>query len=329
MIRKGAEIKGAIIGSPGRPPEGRKNKWKRSGNLFGLRRKDRWESSGGNGGGRGSKAYIMPYEKRPYLSISVLVVIIAGCLCCELFIPYDPARMMLDQVSSAPSAAHLFGTDTLGRDLFSVIWYGGRISITVGILATAISTAIAVVYGTASGLASNRADDVFMRFSEILMSIPQILLVLFLQAIWGKATVFSISVVIGITGWMPIAKMVRSEVRQLRNAGFVMAARTMGAGFFYILRRHLMPGFLSAIMFMVVTNIGGAIAMEATLSFMGLGLPPAVISWGSLLSLSQKAMLTGAWWMLVIPGAFLVVTLLCITQIGEYMRVYNRRGRLL
>lgn len=314
MIRKGVEIKGAIIGSPGRPSEGGRGSWER---------KD------GNGRRRRSETYVMPYEKRPYISISVLTIIIAGCLFCGLFIPYDPTRMMLDQISAAPSAAHLFGTDTLGRDLFSVIWYGGRISITVGTLATAISTAIAVVYGTASGLASDRADDVLMRFTEILMSMPQVLLVLFLQAIWGQATVLSISAVIGITGWMPIAKMVRSEVRQLRNAGFVMAARTMGAGFFYILRRHLMPGFLPAIMFMVVTNIGSAIAMEATLSFMGLGLPPAVLSWGSLLSLSQKAMLTGAWWILIIPGVFLIVTLLCVTQIGEYMRTHNRRERLI
>jgi len=154
-------------------------------------------------------------------------------------------------------------------------------------------------------------------------------MVIFIQAIWGDATVLSISVVIGITGWMAVAKMVRSEVKQLRNAGFVLAARTMGAGFFYILRKHLMPNFMSAIMFMIVTNIGSAIAMEATLSFMGLGLPTDIISWGSLMSLSQRAMLTGAWWMLLIPGVFLVVTLVCITDIGEYLRTRNRKDRLM
>lgn len=277
----------------------------------------------------GTKKYLQPHEKKPTAAIAILAVIIIGCLTCELFIPYDPGRMMLDQISQPPTGAHIFGTDTLGRDLFSVIWHGGRISITVGLLATLISTIIAVIYGTAAGLASNKLDDLMMRFTEILLSIPQILTVIFIQAIWGEASVISISVVIGITGWMAIAKMVRSEVKQLRNAGFVLAARTMGAGFFYILRKHLMPNFLSAIMFMIVTNIGSAIAMEATLSFMGLGIPTDIISWGSLMSLSQRAMLTGAWWMLIIPGVLLVVTLICITDIGEYMRVRDRKDRLM
>ncbi|MBQ4595760.1 MAG: ABC transporter permease [Firmicutes bacterium] len=275
------------------------------------------------------KKYLQPHEKKPITAISILAVIILGCLICEIFIPYDPTRMMLDQISQPPSGAHIFGTDTLGRDLFSVIWHGGRISITVGLLATLISTVIAVIYGTAAGLAGKKVDDLLMRFTEILLSIPQILMVIFIQAIWGDATVLSISVVIGITGWMAVAKMVRSEVKQLRNAGFVLAARTMGAGFFYILRKHLMPNFMSAIMFMIVTNIGSAIAMEATLSFMGLGLPTEIISWGSLMSLSQRAMLTGAWWILLIPGIFLVVTLICITDIGEYLRTRNRRERLM
>ncbi|MBR6798577.1 MAG: ABC transporter permease [Firmicutes bacterium] len=273
--------------------------------------------------------FLQSHEVFPIASVTILAVIIIGCIICEIFIPYDPTRMMLDQISQPPSGAHIFGTDTLGRDLFSVVWHGGRISITVGLLATLISTVIAVIYGTAAGLAGKKVDDLLMRFTEILLSIPQILMVIFIQAIWGDATVLSISVVIGITGWMAVAKMVRSEVKQLRNAGFVLAARTMGAGFFYILRKHLMPNFMSAIMFMIVTNIGSAIAMEATLSFMGLGLPTDIISWGSLMSLSQRAMLTGAWWMLLIPGVFLVVTLICITDIGEYMRNRNRKDRLM
>ena len=273
--------------------------------------------------------FLQSHEVFPIASVTILAIIIIGCIICEIFIPYDPTRMMLDQISQPPSGAHIFGTDTLGRDLFSVVWHGGRISITVGLLATLISTVIAVIYGTAAGLAGKKVDDLLMRFTEILLSIPQILMVIFIQAIWGDATVLSISVVIGITGWMAVAKMVRSEVKQLRNAGFVLAARTMGAGFFYILRKHLMPNFMSAIMFMIVTNIGSAIAMEATLSFMGLGLPTDIISWGSLMSLSQRAMLTGAWWILLIPGVFLVVTLICITDIGEYMRNRNRKDRLM
>lgn len=271
----------------------------------------------------------MSRRRLPYISITVLALIIAGCLIGDMIAINDPYYMELTEISSPPSGEHLFGTDTLGRDIFSIIWCGGRISLTVGLLSALISTVIAVIYGAASGLASDRVDDVMMRFTEILMSIPQILLVMFLQAAMGEANTISISIVIGITGWMPIAKIVRSEVQQLRSSGFVMAARTMGGGFFYILWRHLMPNFMSAIMFMVVTAIGSAIAMEATLSFLGIGLPTDIISWGSLMSLSQRAMLTGAWWILVIPGVFLVVSLICITEIGEYLRLRNRREALM
>ena len=265
----------------------------------------------------------------PYISVTVLTVIVAGCIIGSIVYSDSAYYMQLSEISAAPGRGHIFGTDTLGRDLFSVIWCGGRISLTVGLLATLISTAIAVVYGAAAGLASQREDDMMMRLTEILMSVPQMLFVMFLQAIMGDANVISISVVIGITGWMAVAKMVRSEVRQLRSSGFVMAARSMGGGFFYILYRPLMPNFMSAVMFMIVTNIGGAISMEATLSFLGLGLPAEVVSWGSLMSLSQRAMLSGAWWTLMIPGIFMVITLICITEIGEYLRCRGRRDRLM
>ena len=265
----------------------------------------------------------------PYISVTVLTVIVAVCIIGSIVYSDSAYYMQLSEISAAPGRGHIFGTDTLGRDLFSVIWCGGRISLTVGLLATLISTAIAVVYGAAAGLASQRVDDMMMRLTEILMSVPQMLFVMFLQAIMGDANVISISVVIGITGWMAVAKMVRSEVRQLRSSGFVMAARSMGGGFFYILYRHLMPNFMSAVMFMIVTNIGGAISMEATLSFLWLGLPAEVVSWGSLMSLSQRAMLSGAWWILMIPGIFMVSTLICITEIGEYLRCRGRRDRLM
>ncbi|MCQ4636746.1 ABC transporter permease [Anaerovorax odorimutans] len=268
-------------------------------------------------------------KKLPYLSITILAIITGGCLLAGVLSGQDPYYMNTDAVSQAPSAVHLFGTDTLGRDIFAIIWHGGRLSLMIGLTATLISTAIAIVYGCLSGLAGPRIDDLMMRFTEILMSIPQILLVIFLQAIWGEPTVFSIGIVLGITSWMAVAKMVRSEVRQMREAEYVLAARSMGAGFFYILWNHLMPNFMSAIMFMIVTNLGSAIATEATLSFLGLGLPTGVVSWGSLMSLSQKAMLTGAWWLLIIPGAFLVITLICITEIGEYLRTTGRRDRLI
>lgn len=260
------------------------------------------------------------YEHKPVVSMAVLALMILSCLCCDLFIPKDPAYMDLYNANRAPCAEFLFGTDTMGRDIFSMIFYGGRISLTIGFLATVISTTIAILIGAVSGLSPKWLDDLIMRLTDIFLSIPSLLLIIFIQAILGKASVLSISFVIGITGWTSIAKVVRTEVRQLRRSGYVIAARCMGAGFGRIVRRHLTPNFISGIMFMVVMNIRSAIAAESTLSFMGIGLPLEVISWGSMLSLSEKAMLSGAWWIILIPGVFLIVTLLCVTNIGSYLR---------
>ena len=125
---------------------------------------------------------------------------------------------------------------------------------------------------------------------------------------------------VSVHTWTSIAKVVRTEVRQLRGSEYILAAKCMGGSFFYILRRHLAPNFLSSIMFMVVMNVRSAMIAESTLSFMGIGLPLEVISWGSMLSLAEKALLTNAWWIVVIPGVFLVVTLLCMTNIGHDLR---------
>ena len=160
----------------------------------------------------------------------------------------------------------------------------------------------------------------YKRQTEIFLSVPSLLVVIFLQAILGEANVVTLSLVLGLTSWMSIAKVVRTEVRQLRSSEYVVASRCMGGGFFHVLRRHLAPNFVSSIMFMVVMNIRSAIVSESTLSFMGIGLPLEVISWGSMLSLADRALLSGAWWIIVIPGLFLIVTLMCVTNLGNYLR---------
>lgn len=256
----------------------------------------------------------------PRGGVGVLVVLLLCCLFAEGLMTKDPGYLDLAHCNETPNREFLFGTDTLGRDIFSGIWYGGRISIAIGFLATAISTAIAVVYGSLSGIAPPAVDGVMMRFAEIFLSIPTLLLVLFFQAIWGQASVLSLSVVIGVTSWASIAKVVRTEVRQLRTSEYVVASRCMGGGFFHILRRHLAPNFLASIMFMVVMNVRSAIVSESTLSFLGMGLPLEIISWGSMLSLSEKALMTGSWWIILIPGAFLITLLLCLTNLGNYLR---------
>ena len=261
----------------------------------------------------------------PWISVILLSVIMICCLAAEVIMTKDPAYLDLMNYNAAPNKEFLFGTDTLGRDIFSGIWYGGRISIMIGFLATVISTLIAVVYGSVSGVAPAWIDTLLMRFTEIFLSVPSLLLVLFLQAILGEANVISLSIVIGLTSWASIAKVIRTEVRQIRNSEYVVASKCMGGSFFHILRKHLSPNFTAAIMFMVVMNVRGAIGAESTLSFMGMGLPIEVISWGSMLSLAERALMTESWWIIVFPGAFLVTLLLCLTNIGNYLRKSSSR----
>lgn len=256
----------------------------------------------------------------PFLSITLLSIIVLGCLFCNLIMTKDPTYLDLKNYSMDPNREFWFGTDTMGRDIFSMIWYGGRISLLVGFLATFLSTLIAIVFGSISGCAPKWLDDGLMRLTEILLSVPNLLLVILIQAILGTPNVWSISFVIGVTSWTSIAKIVRTEVRQIRNSDYVIASKCMGGSFWHILWEHLTPNFMSFIMFMVVMNIRSAIVAESTLSFMGIGLPIEKISWGSMLSLADKAMMSKSWWMILIPGLFLVTTLMCITNIGNYLR---------
>ncbi len=275
----------------------------------------------------GIRAQPQPPQKKkkqrkafPWISASLLSAIVLCCMAAELLMTKDPTYLHLVSCNVAPNGEFLFGTDALGRDIFSGIWCGGRISITVGFLATVISTVIAVVYGSVSGVSPSWLDTVMMRFTEIFLSVPGVLVVLFLQAMFGEGNVWTLSVVIGVTSWAGIAKVVRTEVRKLRNCEYVIASRCMGGNFFHILRRHFAPNFIASIMFMVVMNVRSAIAVEATLSFMGLGLPLEIISWGSMLSLAERALMTKSWWIILIPGTFLVTLLICLTNIGDYMR---------
>ncbi len=261
-----------------------------------------------------------PRKDRPAAAAVFLALVVLGCACCRLVMTKDPTYMDLKNCSVPPGREFIFGTDTMGRDIFSMVWYGGRLSLFIGVVSTLISTAAAVVIGSFSGCASKRVDAVIMRFTDIFLSIPELLLVVFLQALLGKPNALSIALVVGLTGWSSMAKVVRAEVKKLQSSGYMVAAKCMGGGFFYVLTKHLVPNFFSSIMFMAVMNVRSAIVAESTLSFMGLGLPLETVSWGSMLSLAEKAMLTDSWWIIVVPGIFLVGTLMSITSIGNYIR---------
>ena len=257
---------------------------------------------------------------KPIPSLIVFCAIAFGCIIAPVLANHDPNGFYLQNLNQPPNAEFLFGTDSLGRDIFSMIWYGGRVSLIVGLLGAAIIAVIGTVYGSLSGTASERVDSVLMRITEMSGSIPGILLILVITAVFNSNNVVTLSVVIGITAWFGLARIVRSEVRQIRNSDYVLYARSTGGRFLYIFKTHLVPNFIAAIMFAVVSSVGTAITMESTLSFLGLGLPVDVISWGSMLSLANKALVMNTWWVIIVPGVFLITTLVCITNMANFYR---------
>ena len=268
----------------------------------------------------------LPKREKPVLSLVILALMAAGCIFAPLVANHDPAGFYLTSLNVPPNGEFYFGTDSLGRDLFSIMFYGGRTSLAIGLLGAAIIAVIGTVYGCLSGTMPDRVDALMMRIAETGGSIPNLLLVLILSAIVPEKNILTLSFIIGITGWFGMARIVRSEVRQIRNCEYVLYARCTGGSFLYVMWHHLLPNFLSAIMFVVVSNISTCITMESTLSFLGLGLPVDVLSWGSMLSLANRALIMNTWWVIVIPGLFLVVTLLCITNVADYLRrEVNRR----
>jgi len=268
------------------------------------------------------------YEKikgKPIISMTILAVIVLCCIFAGYISNHDPSGFNLKHLNEAPNSTFYFGTDSLGRDIYSMIWYGGRASIMIGILSMIITTVIGVTYGCISGISNAKIDAFMMRAVEIVNSIPSLLLILLLVSVMGKQDVWKISFVIGVTGWFALARIVRSEVRQIRNSEYVLAARCMGAKFPHLMLKHLVPNFVSAILFIIISSISTSMTMESTLSFLGLGLPIDVISWGSMLSLANRALLSNTWWVIIIPGLFLVITLLVITNIGNYFRKETNR----
>lgn len=216
----------------------------------------------------------------------------------------------------SPSKQHWFGTDTMGRDLYAMVWYGGSISLWIGMIATFCSTICAICYGGISGFLPRKYDTVAMKLLDVAMSIPTILWVLFVQSIVVHKNSVTIGIVIGMTSWFSMAKIIHSEVQDRRNEGYILCAKQMGAGLFYVVRVHIVPQILSNLWFMVTMNLGKAMMMEATLSFLGFGLPVEQVSLGILLGTANEAFLGREWWLIVFPAVFFIVTVMSVMKIN-------------
>ena len=250
------------------------------------------------------------------LAFITLILILA--IFAPLLATHNPTAIDTDAVLTPPSAGHFFGTDTLGRDIFSRIVYGSRISLSIGFIAVGIALLVGIAFGAVAGYYGGRIDSAMMRFVDIMLCFPTLFLILAVIA-FLEPSIFNIMVVIGLTNWMGVARLVRAEVLTLKERDFVAASRVMGAGDGWIIARHLIPNAIGPVLVSATLSIGGAILLESSLSFLGIGVQPPTPSWGNIL-MDGKSTLGVAWWLTIFPGIFILLTVLAYNLLGEGLR---------
>lgn len=232
--------------------------------------------------------------------------------------PFDPAEFNRDSILASPSARHWLGTDALGRDVFSRLVYGSRVSLAVGFVSVGISVLIGAFLGALAGYFGGTVDSAVMRLVDLMLCFPSMFLILAVIAFVGPS-IWNVMAVIGLTGWMGVCRLVRAEFLTLRERDYVAAARALGAGPLRIIFRHLLPNALAPVLVAAVLGVAGAILTESALSFLGLGVQPPTPSWGNILA-DGRANLDIAWWLSVFPGLAITVTMLAYNLFGEGLR---------
>lgn len=277
------------------------------------------------------------------LALLLIVVVLAPILLhlaagSQLALRFDPERLS-DAQFQPPSAAHWFGTDVHGRDLFARVLFGAGVSLLVGLVGAGVSLVIGVIWGAVAGYAGGRLDALMMRFVDVLYSLPSIILVIVLittlegllkstlekiHAPWlnDSARLLFLFVGLGSVSWLNMARIVRGQVLSLRSRAFVDASRAMGAGPIHILSRHIIPNTLGVVIVYVTLTIPAIILYESFLSYLGLGVQPPMASWGSLIAegADQINPIRTYWWLVACPGTILVATLLAFNCLGDGLR---------
>jgi peptide/nickel transport system permease protein len=271
-------------------------------------------------------------------ALGVLAVIVTISVLAPVVAPYQPTTLDITNRFQAPAPDHLFGTDKQGRDMFSRILYGGRISLLVGILAMIGAVLIGTVVGAAAGYAGGRVDAVLMRLTDFFLTFPQIFVLLFLSYLLRQADVAflqgglgNIVIVIAATSWMVVARLVRATFLKLREEEFVEAARSYGSGGWRLIVQHILPGSVGVILVASTRGVADAILTESGLSFLGYGIQAPAISWGNIL---QETFTTiGVYpWLTFFPGFMIFITVLAMNYLGDALRdaldPYKVIGRL-
>ena len=263
------------------------------------------------------------------LALVGLIILVPMFLCAvlaPLISPHDPVEPDLKNILTGPTWSHPFGTDTLGRDVFSRVIYGSRISLLVGFVSVGIATLIGIMVGAVSGYSGGIIDELIMRFVDLMMCFPTFFLILAVIALL-EPSIWNIMIVIGLTNWMGIARLVRAEILSIKGKEYVLAAKAMGFPRRRIIFGHVLPNALSPVYVVATLGIGGAILTESALSFLGIGVQPPTPSWGNILT-QAKDNIEVAWWLSLYPGLAIFLTVMGYNLLGEGLRdVFDPRRR--
>lgn len=251
-------------------------------------------------------------------SAIILIAIVVLAIVVPMVSPYTYDQNNLMITNQGPTKDHPFGTDDLGRDIFVRCWEGARVSLFIALIVSVLNGTIGILYGGIAGYFGGLADNIMMRFCELIASIPQMLWVILLILIM-KPGVWPVIIAIGATGWIGMARLFRGQVFQLKEMEFVMASRTMGAGSLWIILKHLFPNALSPIITNMAFAIPSAIFAESFLSYIGLGLPLPTASWGTLASDGANKLLSQPY-QLLFPALLICITMLCFNLMGDGLR---------
>lgn len=253
-----------------------------------------------------------------YAGLAIVALMSLAALLAPWLAPYDPTALHLQSILQPPSSAFPLGTDALGRDVLSRLLYGARVSLWVGFVAVSISIAIGVALGLLAGYFGGIVDEIIMRGVDVMLCFPSFFLILAVIA-FLEPNLTNIMIVIGLTSWMGVARLVRAETLSLRERDFVAAARLSGSGHRRIMLIHILPNALTPVLVSATLGIAGAILVESSLSFLGLGVQPPDPSWGNML-MEGKDVLEIAPWLSLYPGLAILITVLGYNLLGESLR---------